>query len=71
MRRELVIKKAKLLLLNNSMTENNQNINLFLSGDINNKTLVASRKIRALNGYNLYQNENDSEQIKKKKNFKN
>ena len=67
MRRELVIKKAKLFLLNNSMTENNQNINLFLSGDINNKTLVASRKIRALNGYNLYQKENDSEQIKKRK----
>jgi len=52
-RRELVIKKAKLLLLSNNLTENNENINnLFLVTNPN-KTLVASRKIRALNGYNL------------------
>ena len=64
-RRELVIKKAKLLLLNNSITENNENINnLFLLTNPN-KTLVASRKIRALNGYNL--DLNDNSQIKQRK----
>ena len=66
-RRELVIKKAKLLLLNNSMIENNKDIkNLFLAKN-NNKTLVASRKIRALNGYYLNQKENNSSKINKKK----
>ena len=64
-RRELVIKKAKLLLLNNSITENNENINnLFLVTNPN-KTLVASRKIRALNGYNL--DSNNSKKIKRSK----
>ena len=63
-RRELVIKKAKLLLLNNSMTES-RNINNLLLNTNNNKTLVASRKIRVLNGYNLNTNENNSGKIKK------
>ena len=64
-RRELVIKKAKLLLLNNSITENNENINnLFLVTNPN-KTLVASRKIRALNGYNL--DSNNTNKIKRSK----
>ena len=64
-KRELVIKKAKLLLLNNSLTEKNENINnLFLISNPN-KTVVASRKIRALNGYNL--DSNNSNQIKQRK----
>ena len=64
-RRELVIKKAKLLLLNNNLTENNENLNnLFLVTNPN-KTLVASRKIRALNGYNLVSN--NSSKIKRSK----
>ena len=67
LRRELVIKKAKLLLLNRSMTENNKNIDNLFSETNNNKTLVASRKIRALNGYNLNSNRNNSNQIKKLK----
>ena len=67
LRRELVIKKAKLLLLNRSMTENNKNIDNLFSEASNNKTLVASRKIRALNGYNLNSNRNNSNQIKKLK----
>ena len=67
LKRELLIKKAKLLLLNNSMTDNSTNLNnLFFSSD-NNKTLVASRKIRALNGYYLDSNKNDSSQIKQRK----
>ena len=65
-KREFVIKKAKLLLLNKSMIENNnQNINNLLLETSNNKTLVASRKIRALNGYNLNSNENKSNKINK------
>ena len=49
------------------MTENEENIkNLFLTNN-NNKTLVASRKIRALNEYNLNQKENNLSPVKKRK----
>ena len=46
------------------MTES-RNINNLLLNTNNNKTLVASRKIRVLNGYNLNTNENNSGKIKK------
>ena len=51
-KRDLVIKTAKLLLLNNSMTENNQNIDNYFASNFN-KTLVSSRKERALKKYLL------------------
>ena len=65
-KRELVIKTAKLLLLNNSTNENNRNINNLLFNS-NNKTIVTSRKIRVLNGYNFNLEENESNHIKKRK----
>ena len=65
-KRELVIKNAKILLLNNSMTENNVKINNFFLSTNPNKTLVSSRKIRALNGYNFDSNKINSGLIKRK-----